>query len=69
MSIDDAWASYRDQVVPAHAGRTQLLESRQAFFAGAAALLGLLTQDLSIEVVEQLAQELEQFTHNVANEG
>lgn len=36
--LADAWASYRERVVPAEAGEVQVQECRRAFYAGARAI-------------------------------
>jgi hypothetical protein len=41
--INNAWLSYRANVMPKHAGTIQVMETRQAFFAGAAILFTALT--------------------------
>jgi len=44
VHVRRAWESYRELAVPVDAGVVQVEESRQAFFAGAAALFFLLTR-------------------------
>ncbi len=41
--INNAWLSYRANVMPKHAGTVQVEETRQAFFAGASILFTALT--------------------------
>jgi hypothetical protein len=41
--INNAWLSYRANVMPKHAGTIQVMETRQAFFAGAATLFATIT--------------------------
>ena len=50
--IEEAWVSYRLMVVPRDAGETQIVETRQAFFAGAAVLFTKLVSQLSEEKEE-----------------
>jgi hypothetical protein len=38
--IATAWAAYEQQVIPPHAPDIQKVESRRAFYAGAASLFG-----------------------------
>lgn len=45
--IERSWQQYRTRCVPADAGPTQLEESRQAFFAGAAILFTALQMGMS----------------------
>lgn len=46
-AIERLWESYRTMVVPADASETQIRETRQAFFAGAAILFEGILQNLS----------------------
>lgn len=43
--VAKAWASYREQVVPAAAGSTQVQECQRAFYAGAQAMLFLIVHE------------------------
>jgi hypothetical protein len=41
-TVAEQWASYR-MILPADAGTVQISETKQAFYAGAQAVIGLLT--------------------------
>jgi hypothetical protein len=41
--LSQAWLSYELQVLPANAPKTQRVETRRAFYAGAQALMGFLS--------------------------
>lgn len=70
MSIAKEWEIYRKKVVPANCSTVQLVETRQAFYAGAAVLFALLVTGISndeeptaadMAVVEELAKEIDRF--------
>lgn len=76
--VAEAWATYRDKVLPRSAGRVQVDETRKAFYAGAFAVLsGLMggmsespdvePQDLSL--VNDLEAELQAFAASVVTKG
>lgn len=54
----DEWDSYRRNVMPAAVSSTQLLETRRAFYAGARALLTLLTAGVEASDGPPSADEL-----------
>lgn len=71
----EAWMSYRESVVPANAGPTQVVESRRAFYAGAECLLvgvmkmldpGTEPTDADLARMESLHAELLAFAKDVA---
>ena len=53
--IDQAWQSYAKMVVPKDAGKVQIEETRQAFFAGASTLFTsiMLVMDTDREPTEK----------------
>lgn len=70
--IEKGWRSYRDQVVPNGAPPVQLQETRRAFFAGAKALLSVLTNDVTplsddagVQVLEAIDKEFNEFRDDV----
>lgn len=69
------WETYKADVVPADAGMDQLLETRRAFYAGAAATLAAfrLTCDMSdedgIAVLQRVGGDIDEFAALVAMGG
>jgi hypothetical protein len=70
--IERGWRSYRDQVLPNGAPPIQLQETRRAFYAGAKALLTVLTNDVTpltedagVRVLETIDKVLNQFRDDV----
>lgn len=66
-----AWRAYADQQVPLQASPRELADSRRSFFAGAAALLGLLlTQEYPggdpLGMRRELGAELAHFAEDLA---
>jgi hypothetical protein len=59
--IKRLWNSYRELVVPADAPDVQLRETRQAFYAGAAALLTAVNECLLDPGDEPTAADLERM--------
>jgi hypothetical protein len=66
--LDAAWRSYLKMVMPANAGANQVVETRRAFYAGAAAFYssimlmldpGAEATDADMEKMTALAQELQ----------
>lgn len=59
--IEDEWNLYRLHVIPAHAPEVQIVESRNAFFAGAGAFLRAIAAKLdpSDEVTAKDEQVME----------
>jgi len=66
------WQEYRERVMPAEAGLTQVRETRRAFYGGAAVLLGIVLRDVSpsgadvveesdLEMMDDLDFELKEF--------
>ena len=69
--IDQAWRSYSEVVIPAHAGAVQRQEMRRAFYAGATTLLGSIMvvldpgdepTEADLQKMQGIHDELEQFT-------
>lgn len=48
-SLAAEWTAYAEQVIPEHAPLVQRIESRRAFYAGAQALLGLISGGLDAD--------------------
>ena len=68
--IDQAWRSYSERVIPAHAGAVQRQEMRRAFYAGATTLLasimvaldpGTEPTDADLQRMQGIQDELDQF--------
>lgn len=68
VSLAALWASYRQEVLPQGAGEVQIVETRRAFYAGAAGLFYAIMRNLDpdaepterdLAMVSDLAQELE----------
>lgn len=75
--IELLWLSYERDVIPREAGSIQRIESKRAFFAGAASILGDLAEAISGEdtaikedekIMLEVQQELENFIKTVGNE-
>lgn len=73
--IEAEWLSYRTMVVPPDAEEVQLSETRKAFFAGAVAVIAILSDHLLINktptkdellILAQLTKELEVFKFNMS---
>lgn len=69
--LADAWASYRERVVPAEAGEVQVQECRRAFYAGACAVEAMFSAMVDMpdsegaEAIAALIGELEGFVDGV----
>lgn len=61
------WLGYLQEVLPASPDQTQVHETRQAFYAGATALLAIvrkvgdLPEDEGVAALENISQELQRF--------
>ena len=66
------WQEYRERVIPADAGVGQVVETRRAFYAGAAVLFGIILGNVSpssadvveesdLEMMDDLDHELTEF--------
>jgi hypothetical protein len=72
-TMAEQWASYERDVVPDTAGPIQRIESARAFYAGAQALLDLISglgvddisDDQGAAMIESLHQELKAFADDV----
>ncbi len=73
--IAGKWSSYREQVVPAEAEETQVVETRRAFYAGAAAVYWTLIHKLGdspdptpedIALLDGIAAEIQEFVDELA---
>lgn len=76
--IMEQWLSYRRDVIPGDAPQIQVDESRKAFYAGAAALLGTITKNLTpdheptakdLTMMDEIAAELEEHMREVERGG
>lgn len=73
--LNECWQSYRADIVPIDASPDQVQECRRAFYAGAAAILGLVAGlgrpaipvIVALETLEDLDAELEAFGKAVKN--
>jgi hypothetical protein len=65
-TVNEAWQSYLEEVMPAHASRIQKHETRLAFYAGGIAIFGMISDisatepdtDKATVKIEALLQEL-----------
>ena len=73
--LSDEWESYARDILPTAAPDVQKIETRRAFYAGAAAMFGLLTggldadsepTELDVAFVESLSQEIAAFGRDLA---
>lgn len=72
--FEPEWNSYRDEVLPAGAGETQVSECRRAFYAGAWAFHQLTLRliapepdpEKSLHLMEVMVRELQEFADAVA---
>ena len=72
--VEGLWVGYERQVMPPDAGKIQRQETKRAFFAGVAAVLGYLQvmfdddrepTEADLKVMSEVHAELEQFTKDV----
>lgn len=78
QTFADEWKSYYDTLLaPINTGANQVQETRRAFYAGAAAMLGAISrasaecgddEDAGAAVIEKLHQELVAFSSKVGTE-
>lgn len=70
LLIEQAWLSYRTEVIPAAAPQVQVTESRRAFYAGAQSLFGAIMNILEpgaeategdMETMSSIDAELRRF--------
>jgi hypothetical protein len=74
--INAEWVSYSRQVLPRDAPAVQRIETRRAFYAGAAAMHAILralgeddvSEDDGVDVIEETLRELKAFSQ-AAREG
>jgi len=73
--LADEWSDYENSILSAHAGQTQRIETRRAFYAGAhSILMGLLdaasesgnSDDIGATMLENLHRECRIFVLDVA---
>lgn len=72
-TVMQQWESYEREVVPKTAGAEQRIESRRAFFAGAQALLNLVSgvgsddvsENQGVAMLDGLSAELQVFSEAV----
>lgn len=74
LNLADQWRDYLEKVVPEGASEVQKIETRRAWYGGAASMFGLLLGELDVdpdpteldlEYVEGLTAELEAFGKEV----
>ncbi len=70
--IKDKWNSYLADVVPASAPLSQMIETRRAFYAGAATMFSLMADDThsmseeaTLVFFEKLQLELQEFNEAI----
>jgi len=75
-TIRDGWIKYMELVMPSGASSVQIQETRRAFYAGASHILHLLavigddpslTEDEGAKIIEDRAQEVDNFASDVMN--
>ena len=72
-TIRHGWESYAAAVIPLEAERTQRIESRRCFYAGAWYLLQILnrvaeddiSEDAGVRILERITGEIEEFYRHV----
>lgn len=73
--IEKGWLSYAEMVMPSDAPRVQWQECRRAFYAGAAHLLGAITdavgpddvdEDAGVAVLGRVQAEIDRHVRDVA---
>jgi len=57
--IEKGWLSYENKVIPNNAGRIQRIETRRAFYAGAAELISALSELASSTTEEDMFKILD----------
>jgi len=76
--IGAAWEQYREQVLPANAGQAQIDETRKGFYAGAAALFGIVAGGVSpgnevepsdLAMLDDLVHELQECVARIQPKG
>lgn len=75
VNLGDQWDDYAREILPQGAGVAQKVETRRAFYAGAAAMFSLLSNgfdadseptDLDLDYVTALSREIAQFGEDIA---
>ena len=66
-TIGEAWASYREQVVPREAHAVQIEETKRAFYAGAAAMFGAMLEAVKPEEEEACEGRLEALDRELSD--
>ncbi len=75
MKINEAWRSYRDDVVPKSASMVQMEETHKAFYAGYGMALEELTRmsamddDTAVLALDTIHKEMGMWLEQVANSG
>jgi hypothetical protein len=73
-TLADQWSAYAAEVLPAGASDVQKIETKRGWYAGAAAMFGLLTggldedsepTEMDVEYMESIYQELNFFARQV----
>lgn len=74
-SLAQEWDQFARNILPPNASEVQRVETRRAFYAGAATMFGLMTggldadhepTDLDVAYVESLNQEIAAFSRDLA---
>jgi len=76
-TIAKEWDSYAAKVVPKNAGAVQVSETRQGFYAGAAAALNIMTtvgernvsEAVGVAIIAGMHDELQRFVASVVARG
>lgn len=75
-TIAEKWDGYAADVVPKNAPKVQISETRQAFYAGAAAILGIMaglgentSEDAGAAILAGLHDEIRMFMKTITERG
>jgi hypothetical protein len=76
FSVDEAWKYYVARVLPMGAHPSQLLETRRAFYSGAATVLGIairigepdIGEERGVEILESLRAEMGRFLARIGSD-
>jgi hypothetical protein len=73
-TIAAQWRSYRNEVMPANAGPTQLQETRRAFYAAAHSVLQVMLHvvaaeeddEVGVQILQAMHDECQAFSQSIA---
>jgi hypothetical protein len=71
-TLAQQWQKFRTEILPLHCGMIQLIETRRAFYAGAAACMSIncqmadeATEEEGVAILDSVAAELKQFGQDI----